>query len=97
MGKYLKANWQKVAFLIFLMAITELFTVLASVFNANSLNALVAHNLKNFFYQILFLLLVWVAVIFFSYLVANYTQVVIQDIDISIRHHITKKNRKIIL
>lgn len=36
MGKYLKANWQKVAFLIFLMAITELFTVLASVLNHES-------------------------------------------------------------
>lgn len=54
MGKYLKANWQKVALLIFLMAITELFTVLASVFNANSLNALVAHNLKNFFTKFYF-------------------------------------------
>lgn len=95
MNKYLKRNWQQVTLLIFLMAVTEFFTVLASVFNANSLNALVAHNLKNFFYQIIFLLLMWLGVIFFTYLVINYTQVVIQDIDISIRHHITQKIEKL--
>ncbi|MDH5106222.1 ABC transporter ATP-binding protein/permease [Lentilactobacillus diolivorans] len=90
MKKYVLLHKSEMAMLSGLIVLIEALTVYGSVLNADILNALIAHNFAQFMKNVALLLTVWLLVVLTEYIEGVYQEVVIQNIDISIRNNIAK-------
>ncbi|MFT8401548.1 MAG: ABC transporter ATP-binding protein [Lentilactobacillus diolivorans] len=88
--KYVLLHKSEMAMLSGLIVLIEALTVYGSVLNADILNALIAHNFAQFMKNVALLLTVWLLVVLTEYIEGVYQEVVIQNIDISIRNNIAK-------
>lgn len=91
MKKYLLRKKKMVGISTFLIALRQALGVLGATINAFALTALVKMDLRDFLYQEVFLLLVWMGIIFIEGFLKVYNIKIIQKIDIEIRKDIVSK------